>query len=495
MSDLQGDHLDHTYEVNLETVKKKAVRGIAILVGRGFALNFIAQISQFFLLAFLSPDQMGVFWIVTAAVGFLIYFSDVGLAASLIQKKDKPTSTDLRTTFLIQQFLIITLLILLYLFSPKLTEIYNLSYEGTLLLYAVGFSLFLSSLKTIPSVLLERKLDFGRLTVPELAESLVYSLSAVYFAWQGLGIRSFTYAVLIRGFTGVLIMYIVMPWRPGFAFSKKSIKELLKFGVPYQLNSLIALIKDRGMTLLLGTIIGTSGVGFLGTAERLSQIPLRLVMDSVTKVSFPAFSRMQEHKKELEDSVTRSITFITFLVFPMLIGMLVVAPMIVRTIPKYTKWEPSLFPLMFMVINVAFASVTTQLTNMLAAIGKIKTVSKLITMWAVLTLTIVPALAYFYGVNGASIGYAIVSSSSVIAIYIARKEVRFSLSQAVFKPGLSALLMGAAIFFGFYLPSTFVSIILVILVGGISYLIFSYFILGPSLVDDGKKLFKTFISK
>src|SRR5690606_14151409 len=95
----------------------------------------------------------------------------------------------------------------------------------------------------------------------------------------------------------------------------------------------------------------------------------------------------------------------------------------------------------FMTVNVLFASVTTQLTNMLMAIGKIKIVSALITMWAVLTIIFVPGLGYLYGVPGAALGYALVSSSSVVAIYIAKKYVNFSLKNSVLKSGISTFVM------------------------------------------------------
>ena len=76
-----------------------------------------------------------------------------------------------------------------------------------------------------------------------------------------------------------------------------------------------------------------------------------------------------------------------------------------------------------MTVNVLFAAVTTQLTNMLSAIGRIKTVSKLIAMWAILTIILVPGLGYLYGVNGAALGYALVSSTSIIAIGIATSMI------------------------------------------------------------------------
>lgn len=490
------DHLDHSFDIDLAQIKSRAVRGIAIIAGRGFVLNIISQISIFFLLTFMSPEQMGVFWVVNAAVFFLIYFSDIGLAAALIQKKEKPTEIDFRTTFTVQQILIIFLLIVLYILTPNLVNAYDLTENGRNLIYALGFSLFLASLKSIPTVKLERRLEFGKMAIPDLLESFFYSIFVVYFAWRGFGVNSFTYAVIIRAIIGVVAMYILMPWRPGFAFSRKSLKELFQFGVPYQLNTLISVFKDRGMTLIIGKVIGTAGVGFIGTAERFSQMPLRLFMDPVTKVTFPAFSRMQDHKKELAEVTTRTIFFITFLTYPVLIGMVLVLPVFIEVFPRYEKWEPSVIPLFYMSINVYFAAATTLLTNLLAAIGKIKTVTKLITMWTVLTIILVPTLGWLYGVNGAAAGYALVGTSSIVAIYIAKKHINFSLIESIIKPTIATLVMAISVLIAsLWTNSDVAGLILLVVTGAVSYILISYAIFGNKLYSDVKKITKAFAGK
>jgi O-antigen/teichoic acid export membrane protein len=243
-------------------------------------------------------------------------------------------------------------------------------------------------------------------------------------------------------------------------------------------------------------VVGTSGVGYLGTAERASQIPLRQFLDPITKVTFPAFARMQDNRAELARSVTRSLMVISFFVFPATIGIYLVAPLLIKVIPNYAKWEPSLVPLGFMSINVLFASVTTQLTNMLSAIGKIKTVSKLIAMWAVLTIILVPGLGYFYGINGAALGYALVSATSVIAIYIAKRQVNFSLSQSVVKTAIASILMAAVVVIGRqFAPPTVEALAVLVVMGAVSYLASAYVLIGAGLITDVKKFVKNFFNR
>ena len=483
----QTEDLQET-EIDFLTIKKKAVAGVVVLTGRTFALTLISFLATALLTVFLEPSQFGIFWIVSAVVNFFSYFSDIGLAAALIQKKEKLTQSDLSTTFVVQQVLVILILLLIFVLSPFFVRFYNLDFEGKILLYALGASLFMSSLKTIPSVLLERRLEFGKLVIPQVLENLTYNILAVFLAWQGFGIRSFTYSVLARGIVGLVSIYVIYPWKPSFSFSKKSLTSLLKFGLPYQLNTFLATVKDDGLVAFLGGILGGYGVGLLGWAQKWGQAPLRFFMDQVIKVTFPAFSRIQDSKDELRSALERSLFFISFLVFPSLFGLLGTAPLLVNLIPKYVKWEPAIIPLYLIGFNTLFASVSTQLTNLLNATGRIKITFKLMIMWTALSWIFIPLFSLKFGVVGASLGYAMVGASSIVVFVIVSRFLPFSFSRSFLKPLIASLVMFAVIsFLRLNLPLAFWSFWLLLSVGIIVYVLIIYVLVGRLLLEDVKK--------
>ena len=488
--------MDPTSEISLQTVKERSVRGVVVLTGRTFLLQAIALVAQLFLFAYLGKYEFGVFAIVSAIINFLVYFSDIGLAAALIQKKETPTDTDLKTTFLVQQILIITIIAVAVILTPVFVQKYSLDADGRILLYALAASLLFSSLKSIPSVLLERKLEFVKLAFPQILEQLVFNVILVVLAMKGFGLRSFTFAVLARAIVGLVTIYILQPWKPGFAFSRKTLSGLFKFGIPYQINTFLATFKDDGMTLVLGGILGPVGVGILSFAQKIARFPLTFFMDTVTRVTFPAFSRMQDAKSDLERSVTRSIFFICLLVFPSLAGISILAPILVRVIPRYNQWIPALVPIVFIAINFAFAAATTQLTNLLNAIGKIKITFYLMIMWTVLTWALIPILAIKFDVLGAAIGYSLVGASSVIAVIVAKKYVNFSITASIIRPAIGTIVMSMALiimrkFLSVSLPSMGV----MIGVGAVVYAISMISMVGLTLIEDAKKSVKTIFAK
>lgn len=447
-------------EVDIAVIKQRSIKGIFALTSRTFIIQIIAFVANFILTIFLSPAVFGVFFVVSAAIAFLAYFSDVGLAAALIQKKDAISDDDLKTTFTIQQALVVSVVLLALLLSVNIGKFYNFGSDGVLLFQALAISFFLSSLKTIPSIILERDLNFQKLVIPQIVETLVFNIVVVYLAINGFGIASFTYAVLARGISGLITIYLISPWRVKFGFSKASASKLLSFGVPFQLNSLLALIKDDLFIAYLGKVLPIAQVGYIGFAQKWAFTPLRLIMDNVIRITFPSFSRLQDEKDVLKRAIEKSIFAASFLIFPSLFGLVILSPYFVNLIPKYIKWEPAIISLVFFSLNAGLSSVSTPLTNALNAIGKIRVTLYLMIFWTIATWVITPLFIVIYGFNGVSFASALISLSVVIVIYLVRRYVKFDVFKATIYPLISSIVMGLAIYF---LSSIFVTSILTLL--------------------------------
>lgn len=457
-------------EIDVALITKRSIRGIFALASRTFFLQATSFAGNFLLTIFLSPSSFGVFFVVSAAIAFLSYFSDIGLAAALIQKKEAITEKDLKTTFTIQQILVITIVIIAFLSANSIGSFYNLDSDGVLLFQALAISFFFSSLKTIPSILLERDLRFEKLILPQIVETLFFNVTAVVLAVNGFGISSFTYAVLARGLSGLIVIYIISPWKIKLGFYKECASKLLSFGIPFQLNSFLALAKDDLFIVYLGKVLPIAQVGYIGFAQKWAFTPLRLIMDNVIRITFPSFSRLQDNKDVLKKAIEKSIYAACFLIFPSIVGLVVLSPYLINVIPKYIKWEPALLSLTFFSINAAFSSISTPLTNALNAIGKIKTTLYLMVFWTIATWTITPLSIFIFGFNGVAIASAAISCSVVAVVYLVKKHIKFDLLKTIVFPLLSSVLMGLAIYLlSPILIKGVISLIFMILLGAVIY--------------------------
>jgi len=485
---------DTQEELDIELIKKRAVAGVITFTLRTFFIQAFTFLAYFILTVLLATEIIGIFFVVSAILNLFVYFSDVGLAAALIQKKEKPTRSDLVSTFTIQQLIVAVLVIIGFIFSSRIAHFYNLDNNGLLLLRVLIFSLVLSSLKTIPSILLERELEFKKLVIPQIAENVVFYSTALVLAYLNFHVASFTWAVLARGLTGFVLIYMLSPWKPALGINLKEAKQLIRFGIPFQINSILALLKDDLLTVFLGKILTFTQVGYVGWSQKWAFIPLRFFMDNVNKVTFPVYSRLQTRKDELGKAIGKSIFFVSFFVYPSIFGMLAVAPKLIDLIPNYEKWEPALPLLYFFAINAVFSTVSTSITNTLFAIGKPRIVLKFMIFWTIATWVLTyPAIVYF-GYVGVGVASALVASTSLFTIYIARKYVTLKLGFNVFGPLLISIIM-AVIVKGLLLvlPQNIPSLFLAIIAGAIIYFAISFSVYGRHVKEEAQTIIKSFL--
>jgi O-antigen/teichoic acid export membrane protein len=117
-------------------------------------------------------------------------------------------------------------------------------------------------------------------------------------------------------------------------------------------------------------------------------------------------------------------------------------------------------------------------------------------MWTALTWALIPILAIKFSVIGASIGYSLVGASSVVAIFIAKRYVNFSLTNSMIKPAIGSLVMGIILFITrHFLPVSLFSMEILIAVGSIIYIASMVSMVGLSLVEDVKRSIKTIFAK
>lgn len=469
-------------KTEIEGLKSQTTHNVFFLTLRNFGLQGISTLGFFILTLLLGTGEVGLFAIVAESIGILGYFSDIGLASALIQQRREPSLKALRTTFSIQQFLVLLCLLAVAVFYPPFAAAKGYGSKEMWILLALCFSFVAASLKTIPSVRLERKLNFKLISTVDIIENALFYLIAVIFAFLGFGAYSYAIATFIKSLVGLILIYSLSSWPIGFALSLPTAKKLFRFGIPFQVNSLIAMAKDRFSNLLVAGILGRESFGILSWAQKGPRIPLSF-MDAIMRVSFPTFSRLQDEKEYLKKSLEKSILFVSLIVFPSLLGICLIAPDIINLIPKYGKWAPAIVPLYFYAASYAIAAVTTPITNAFNATGHIKTTTKLMIMWTVLTWIFFPLLSLRFGFLGTAIAAFIVGLSSFIVWHLAQKYYQADIFKIILHP-----FIGTVLIFIFTYPlnlltlTPLVSLISKIILATFIYLLYQFLFNRPELL-------------
>lgn len=464
-------HNDTISEVS--EIKKRAMTGAVSYFLRTLFLQGIGFVSIIVLSKYFSPTDFGIYGIVVQIIGILIFFSDVGLAATLIQKKEEPSTKDYRTAFTVQLILSAIIVFLTLIIGQLPLVVDRIGSSGLLVLYALGISFPLATLKTIPSVILERRLDFSKLVIPQIFEQIVFHGVLIALAISGMGVEAYAYAILLRSVIGVLVMWYLQSWQIGLYFNWQIFKKQLDFGAKFQINDLLARIKDQLFYLVLGFFLPTNQFGYIQWAKSWSMYPYNLTVQNVMAITFPSFSRLQDHPKVLARAIEKSLFFITLAIFPIITGMSLFIIPLVSVLPDFAKWLPATTSLIFFSLSIAWSAISTPLTNTLNALGKINLTLKLMLLWTSLTWLITPIAVMIYGFNGVAISALIISFTSYLSVYYVQKFIPFAFLENVWRQVLACIAMSAVALIGFTLwQENLISLLIGMAVSGLTYFTF-----------------------
>lgn len=426
--------------------------------------------AHFLLTILLEPSVFGIYFLVLSFISLLNYSSDIGLSASLVQKKEV-TPDDIKTTFTIQQLLIITAISIGFAITPIIQRMYKLPEQGVALYWALLIAFFLSSLKTIPSILLERKIQFQKIVLVQIVENTIFYITVIILALLKQNILSFAYAVIVRSVVGTSLIYILSPWMPRIGIAPQNLKQLLKFGAPLQLSSLLALVKDDLINLYLGYVLSASQLGYIAWAKKYSEATLRIVMDNVNRILFPLLSRLQEDKQKLGWIVEKNLFFQTFLLAPAMLGFAILMPYIVKLIPSYqTKWSAAIPIFMILSVSSFFSSYSSPFINLFYALGKVKNALFYMLYWTVSSWILTPFLTNIFGLYGFPITQLFLSMTFIVIIFQAKKMIHFAFFAPVVPFFISALIMGIVVWSIMFLaPLTWVTIGVAVVSGALIY--------------------------
>src|SRR3989338_8401739 len=89
-------------KLDYSSIIKRSVSGVFTLISRTFFLNIISFVSFLIVTGFLPTNEFGIYIVVIAMQRVISFFTDFGLGAALIQKKQDLRNEDITTTFTIQ---------------------------------------------------------------------------------------------------------------------------------------------------------------------------------------------------------------------------------------------------------------------------------------------------------------------------------------------------------------------------------------------------------
>jgi len=415
-------------------------------------IQFVVQIV---LARLLLPEEYGTIAIIAIFISFANVFVQYGFNTALIQKKNAD-ETDFSSVFFLSLLVAAVFYLILFWAAPFIAAFYgNPSLSG--LLRVLAMTLFVGGLNSIQNAVVARKLAFRKLFFSSLGAMLVSGLVGIVMAYNGYGSWALVAQQLSNQIMIAIILWFTVKWRPSLLFSMGRLKELFSFGWKLLVSALINMLYMDSQGLIIAKIYSPIMLGYFNRGQQFPALIVSNINGSIQSVMFPALSQQQENVRRVKEMVRRAIITSSFLIFPMMVGLAVIAEPLVKILLT-DKWLPCVPFLQISCAAYALLPIHTANLQVINALGRSDIFLKLEIIKNIVGLMIL-GISLFYGIYAIAVGMFISSvTSSFINAYPNKKLLNYSYLQQI--------------------KDIFPSLVLALIMGGLTYLI-SWFNLNP----------------
>jgi O-antigen/teichoic acid export membrane protein len=305
----------------------------------------------------LAPADFGLLGIALIFTGALGVITELGFSAALIQRKVVDEAH--RSTAFWTALGVGGLLCGLTWAGSPWAATYFAAPPVRAVLDLLALQFIVAPLATVQGAMLARELQFQRLALREIAATAFGSIVKVVLALLGFGVWSLVYGTLLTMVFNVLLLWTAYRWRPAMRFSRTAFRELFGFGGHLTLSNVLDFVSENVDYFIVGKFLGAAPLGIYTLSYNLVTFPQRKMVSVLSAVTFPTFSRLQHDDAALRRAYLRLVSYVSLASFPMLIGLIIVAPEFIRVVYG-EKWIEAILPIQILGgAGIAYALGTT----------------------------------------------------------------------------------------------------------------------------------------
>ena len=325
------------------------------MIRRALFWSFAAQLVSFTVMfggslivaRLLSPREMGIYTVSLATIGVLQIIAAFGVGNFVIRATDLDARM-LDTAFTVNAVLGLSLG----------AAIFALSYAGAAFLSepAVAQVMRLLALSPIisifdfrPSNMLQREMQFKRVSVVGTAQALTASGVTIVSAFKGASYFSPAFGGLASAVVGVVGYSMLGRKHVAIRFSMLGWKPMAAFGFRMMSIGGVSNVAARLSDIIVGRMLGLAALGLFGRASNLSNLIFQNIYGTATRVIFAKMSKDYRETGQLRDTYLKGLRLIAAIMGPLLIGLAVLSKPAIQLMYG-DKWQGAAIPLSFLMV-------------------------------------------------------------------------------------------------------------------------------------------------
>jgi O-antigen/teichoic acid export membrane protein len=225
----------------------------------------------------------------------------------------------------------------------------------------------IAAIGIVPLAMLERQLDFRRISMIEIASVTVGAAASIGFAVIGLEAEAYVLGSVAGLLVWAALLVTVGPaafpkWRP------REMREIAAFGLPAGLASMAMVGYGNVDYLILGARLSPAQVGFYYRAYTLGVQYETKISNIIARLAFPVYSRTEsaDHMRLVRSRIVRINAVV---VFPMLALFIAVAPELVPWVFGH-RWQAAVLPAQILAVAGMARMINNGTPALLLAAGR-----------------------------------------------------------------------------------------------------------------------------
>ena len=288
----------------------------------------------------LTPEDFGAVAVLLIFISIAQVFVIGGFNTALIQKREVENK-DFSTVFLFSM----SVTVILY----ALTCVLAVPFANWFAMPSLATPLKILALILIPNGVVAvqvayatKKMDFRSIFFANLYSVIGSGVLGIIFAMSGWGLWAIVYYHLMHSAFTMILLFILVPWRPEFVFCLKRFRSLGSFGAKILCcNLLVTIFMDiRG--ILIGKVGNSSELAFFDRGKLFPATFMGIVGQILQSVLLPVLAAKQDDSGELLKQTRQTIRFCVFFTVPCLLILVAVSKLLVVFLLT-EKWLPAVF--------------------------------------------------------------------------------------------------------------------------------------------------------
>lgn len=312
--------------------------GVRWSVVAKYGAQLVEVCASVFVARLVAPEAYGLVGMAIVITGFLQVFQSLGLGSALVQRKQISESL-LSSLFFISLGIGVVTTAVLVCGAPLASWIYGDARVGPVVA-VLGMSFLVSAPALVPSALLTRQLAFRQLAWIDIGVAALRSVVVLVLAFAGWHVWALVWSSIIGVAGRTVLSFLYTDWRPRWLFSRGEVRGVFGFGANLTGFSIVNYFARNADNFLIGTFLGATSLGHYSLAYRILMFPCEAITNTLGRVTFPAFSRMQDDDARLKAAYLRVCGVIALVTFPLMTGMAAVARPFVEVVLG-PSWLPA----------------------------------------------------------------------------------------------------------------------------------------------------------